>query len=151
MKRKNYSGFHPLNWEESHIYLKNFFNDWEIVKLTNFLNQQETQIILIINYCIKKSSRFNQSRLFKIPYQEISEKVGIDKNTIRKKLSSLKNKQILEMISNGAWAWNKEGIKNLLSPRVEIKATPIGEKSYFAPVNPVSDPMFLGLNLDQKF
>jgi len=55
------------------------------------------------------------------------------------------------MISNGAWAWNKEGIKNLLSPRIEIEATLIGGKSYFAPVNSVPDPLFLGLDLDQKF
>ena len=149
MKRNLYSNFDPIDWDNSHIYQKNFFNDWEWIKLTNFLNQQETQITWILNYSIKKNVKYSKTRLFKIPYQEISEKVGMTKNTVRKKLNSLKDKRILTMTGPSAWAWDMEGIRNLLSPKKEIIVTRI--KPCFQPINPITDPLFEGLDLSQTF
>lgn len=151
MQRNIYTGFEPINWNKSDIFRRNFFNDFEFVLISNYLTKQEDQVLFITNLEIKMSYKNSKLKTFKIPYRIIEAKTGLDKNKVQKILKSLQKKKILIIHKPNFWTWNLPGIRGKLTYESEVSVSAVSQPKLIFIQNPINDPMFEGLDLDQKF
>jgi hypothetical protein len=113
-KKKPYTGFHKEKPEDLTIVKEKYLNDFELIRLSNFLTENEFKIVSITNLS-QKLKDYNYRDDFRIRYDMILEMTGWDKKFVRKYLDSLKKKSILVMISPGKWKFHVPTISKLLT------------------------------------
>lgn len=154
--KKIYKEFHKEKPEDLTIYKDHYLNDFEIIRLSNFLTEVEFKIMFVINLSQKLKS-FPYRQDFRLPYHMIKEMTGWDKKFVKKYLISLKKKNILVMSQPEQWRFHIPTIVKLLTsePQEEYneRKKPSNERREFdslyekVVLNPqaVKDPLFAGL------
>ena len=128
MTKKNpYTGFHKEKPEDLTIVKEKYLNDFELIRLSNFLTENEFKIVSITNLS-QKLKDYNYRDDFRIRYDMILEMTGWDKKFVRKYLDSLKKKSILVMISPGKWKFHVPTISKLLTSETTQPNEPYHER-----------------------
>jgi hypothetical protein len=148
---KQYSDFDPIDLTQSKVRTHHFFNDVEMLLLSNFVTFQEYKILMAIN--LQQKFKAKRSKYFRIPYQDIYEKTGLSKTLIRRHLSTLQQKGILQIVKPMEWNWNLLEIAKLLGPKPELVHKPVNERNIqkisservIFLSNPLEDPLLKGL------
>jgi len=147
---KTYTDFRPIDLSNSNVRKQYWFNDVEMICLGNYTTFQEFKVLLLINLHQKYKSK--PEMYFRIPYSDIEEKTGLNKNLIKRHLKTLQEKRILHIEKERQWMWNIPGIARLLKPAVkeEIKPSPPNRRSDQVVFihSPVEDPILKGLPKD---
>jgi hypothetical protein len=129
-KKKTYTGFHKEKPEDLTIVKEKYFNDFELIRLSNFLTENEFKIVSITNLSLKLKD-YNYRDDFRIRYDMILEMTGWDKKFVRKYTDSLKKKSILIMLSPGKWKFHIPTISKLLTSGTTQPNEPYPERKKY--------------------
>lgn len=113
-KKKPYTGFRKENPQDLTIVKDKFLNDFELLRLWNFLTEGEIRILSMINLS-QRLVDYDHRGNFRIRYDMMKEMTGWDKKLIWRHINGLRSKGILVMSARTEWSFHVPTISKLLT------------------------------------
>jgi hypothetical protein len=130
MKKKPYTGFRKEKPEDLTIVKDKFLNDFELLRLWNFLTEGEIRILTIVNLS-QRLQDYHHRGNFRIRYDMMIEMTGWEKKIICRHLKGLRTKGILVMSGRTQWSYHVPTISKLLTSGTTQPNEPYPERKKY--------------------